>query len=153
MWFIKGSIGFKKRRISEFFCEMFTCINKQTNTLSPSQSPKCFQSPSPRTSEKSADSDLDVRKALPGATSGGTRRDPTRPDKSRRDPTSPDETRQDPTRPNETRRDPMRPDKTRRDPTRPDETRRDPTRPDETRRDPTRPSPRPSQFQKKKSSL
>jgi hypothetical protein len=37
-------------------------VNKQTNTLSPS--PKCFQSPSPRTSEKSADSDSDVRKAL-----------------------------------------------------------------------------------------
>jgi hypothetical protein len=39
-------------------------MRKQTNTLSPSPSPKCFQSPSPRTSEKSADSD--VRKALPG---------------------------------------------------------------------------------------
>jgi hypothetical protein len=37
-------------------------MRKQTNTLSPS--PKCFQSPSPRTSEKSADSDSDVRKAL-----------------------------------------------------------------------------------------
>jgi hypothetical protein len=31
-------------------------MRKQTNTLSPS--PKCFQSPSPRTSEKSADSDV-----------------------------------------------------------------------------------------------
>jgi hypothetical protein len=55
--------------ISDFFCEMLTslqykCVNKKTNMLSPS--PKCFQSPSPRTSEKSADSDsdLDVRKAL-----------------------------------------------------------------------------------------
>jgi hypothetical protein len=37
-------------------------MRKQTNTLSPS--PKSFQSPSPRTSEKSADSDSDVRKAL-----------------------------------------------------------------------------------------
>jgi hypothetical protein len=57
----------KKIEISDFFCEMLTslqykCVNKQTNTLSPSPSPKCFQSPSPRTSEKSADSD--VRKAL-----------------------------------------------------------------------------------------
>jgi hypothetical protein len=39
-------------------------MHKQTNTLSPSPSPKCFQSPSPRTSEKSVDSDSDVRKAL-----------------------------------------------------------------------------------------
>jgi hypothetical protein len=37
-------------------------MRKQTNT--PSPSPKGFQSPSPRTSEKSADSDSDVRKAL-----------------------------------------------------------------------------------------
>jgi hypothetical protein len=68
MWFIKEIIGLKKKiEISDFFCEMLTslqykCVNKQTNTLSPS--PKCFQSPSPRTSEKSADSDSDVRKAL-----------------------------------------------------------------------------------------
>jgi hypothetical protein len=37
-------------------------MRKQTNTLSPS--PKGFQSPT-LTSEKSADSDSDVRKALP----------------------------------------------------------------------------------------
>jgi hypothetical protein len=72
----KGNNRILRKKKLIFFCEMLTslqykCVNKQTNTLSPS--PKGFQSPSPRTSEKFADSDSDsdVRKALTEGTIKG----------------------------------------------------------------------------------
>jgi hypothetical protein len=76
MWFIKKgnnrilSFDFKKEKIeiSEIFCEMLTsleykCVNKQTRWVRVRRVFK-VQNFRSRTSEKSADSDSDVRKAL-----------------------------------------------------------------------------------------